>query len=165
MKKQWFNFFLGIVIGVFLLGGNSIVADQVERNHYTNQNLNLPLNQIGQNGKQQTRNDNQQLFQTDQVGDLGKQRQKIEKQGRAQVFQKERKEPDLYTTKNVFIKHVKAQKPNYDYTQQSQTKKQFHFSYWMVAGLGILIGLLITWRMLRSEKRGQRSANHRRIAR
>lgn len=112
MKKQWFNFFLGIVIGVFLLGGNSIVAGQVERNHYTNQNLNLPLSQIGQNGKQQTHNDNQQLFQTDQVGDLGKQRQKLEKQGRVQVFQKERKEPDPYTTKNVFIKHVKAQKPN-----------------------------------------------------
>lgn len=162
MKKRWFNVLLGIIVGVFLVSG-CLLADQVGRNHYTNQNLNLPLDQIGQDGKQQTRNDNQQLFQTDQVGDLGKQRQKLKKQGRAQVFQKDRKEPDPYTTKNVFVKHVKSQKPNYDYTQQSQTKKQFHFNYWMVMILGIIGGLVITWRMLRSEKRGQRSANHRRV--
>ena len=163
MKKQWFRVLLGIIVGVFLMSGY-LLADQVERNHYTNQNLNLPLNQIGQDGKQQTRNDNQQLFQTDQVGDLGKQRQKLEKQGRTQVFQKNRKEPNPYTTKNVFVKHVKIQKPNYDYTQQSQTKKKFHFSYWMVIILGGIGGLVITWRMLRSEKRGQRSTNHRRVA-
>ena len=162
MKKRWFNVLLGIIVGVFLVSG-CLLADQVGRNHYTNQNLNLPLDQIGQDGKQQTRNDNQQLFQTDQVGDLGKLRQKLEKQGRAQVFQKDRKEPDPYTTKNVFVKHVKSQKPNYDYTQQSQTKKQFHFNYWMVMILGIIGGLVITWRMLRSEKRGQRSTNHRRV--
>lgn len=162
MKKRWFNVLLGIIVGVFLVSG-CLLADQVGRNHYTNQNLNLPLDQIGQDGKQQTRNDNQQLFQTDQVGDLGKQRQKLEKQGRAQVFQKDRKEPDPYTTKNVFVKRVKSQKPNYDYTQQSQTKKQFHFNYWMVMILGIIGGLVITWRMLRSEKRGQRSTNHRRV--
>ena len=162
MKKRWFNVLLGIIMGVFLMSG-CLLADQVGRNHYTNQNLNLPLDQIGQDEKQQTRNDNQQLFQTDQVGDLGKQRQKLEKQGRSQVFQKDRKEPDPYTTKNVFVKHVKSQKPNYDYTQQSQTKKQFHFNYWMMMILGIIGGLVITWRMLRSEKRGQRSANHRRV--
>lgn len=164
MKKQWFNFFLGIMIGVFLLGGSPTVADQVERNHYTNQNLNLPLNQIGQNGKQQTHNDNQQLFQTDQVGDLGKQRQKLEKQGRTQVFQKNRREADPYTTKNVFVKQVNHPKSNYDYTKQMQTKKHFHFNYWIIISLGIIAGLMITWRMLRSEKRGQRSANHCRIA-
>lgn len=163
MKKRWFNVLLGIVMGIALIGGQ-LCADQVERDHYTNQNLNLPLDQIGQDGKQQTKNNNQKLFQTDQVGDLGKQRQKLEKQGRAKVFQTNQKVNDPYTTKNVFVKHAKTQKTNYDYTQQAKTKKKFHFSYWMVIGLGVLVGLIITWRMLRSEKRGQRSTDYRRNA-
>lgn len=163
MKKRWFNAFLGILLGFLVFNNNLLLADQVERNHYTNQNLNLPLNQIGQDGKQQTRNDNQKLFQTDQVGDLGKQRQRLERQGRSKVFQKDQKVSDPYTDKNVFVKHVKQQKTNYDYTQRTQSKKQIHFNYGVVIVLGIVIGLLITWNMSRREKIGQRGTNHRRI--
>lgn len=163
MKNQWFRLLFGMVLGFFLLG-SYLSADQVERNHYTNQNLNLPLNQIGQDGQQQTKNNNQKLFQTDQVGDIGKQRQKLEKQGKSEVFQNAHKIVNPYTPKNVFVKHVKTHKVTYDYTQQTKTKRHFHFSYWMVIVIGILVGLLATWKMLRSEKCEQRSANHRRVA-
>ena len=163
MKKRWFNTILSILIGLVFLTGN-LSADQIVRNHYTNQNLNLPLNQIGQDGQQQTKNVNQKLFQTDQVGDIGKQRQKFEEQGKEKVFQKDQKTPNPYTEKNVFVKHVKTQKTKYDYTKKNHSKKKFRFQYWMVMVLGVLVGLIISWQMMRSEKRERRSANYSRVS-
>lgn len=149
MKKRWFNFFLGIALGILFINTDVFAVD---RNHYSNQNLNLPLEQIGQNGKQQTKNNGQKLFQTSTVGDIGKERQNLEKKGRKEVFQSNLKTPNPYTQKHVFKKHIKVAKQNYDYTKQTKSKKNFHFNYWIIIFLGILIGLFFTWRMLRSEK-------------
>ena len=48
--------------------------------HAANQNdeqVDLPLNRLGQNTQQETQNNNVNLFQTSQIGDLGKQQRAV----------------------------------------------------------------------------------------
>ncbi|MGX5377867.1 hypothetical protein ACWCL1_06440 [Ligilactobacillus sp. LYQ135] len=163
MNKQWFRILLSALISMVFLTG-VVTAETVERDHYSNQNLDLPLDQMGQQDKkQQTKNNNNQLFQTNEVGDIGKERSELKKQGKKTVFQSKSKKVKSYDQKDVFVKKVKSAKKTVDYTKQKQTKKKWHFSYKYVILIGILIGLGITFWMVRSEKREQRNSNHDRI--
>ncbi len=163
MNKQWFRILLSALISMFFLTG-VVTAETVERDHYSNQNLDLPLDQMGQqNKKQQTKNNNNQLFQTDEVGDIGKERSELKKQGKKTVFQSKSKKVKSYDQKDVFVKKVKSAKKTVDYTKQKQTKQKWHFSYKYIILIGILIGLGITFWMVRSEKREQRNSNHDQI--
>lgn len=163
MNKQWFRILLSALISMVFLTG-VVTAETVERDHYSNQNLDLPLDQMGQQDKkQQTKNNNNQLFQTDEVGDIGKERSELKKQGKKTVFQSKSKKVKSYDQKDVFVKKVKSAKKTVDYTKQKQTKQKWHFSYKYVILIGILIGLGITFWMVRSEKREQRNSNHDRI--
>lgn len=163
MNKQWFRILLSALISMGFLTG-VVTAETVERDHYSNQNLDLPLDQMGQQDKkQQTKNNNNQLFQTDEVGDIGKERSELKKQGKKTVFQSKSKKIKSYDQKDVFVKKVKSAKKTVDYTKQKQTKQKWHFSYKYVILIGILIGLGITFLMVRSEKREQRNSNHDRI--
>lgn len=163
MNKQWFRILLSALISMGFLTG-VVTAETVERDHYSNQNLDLPLDQMGQQDKkQQTKNNNNQLFQTDEVGDIGKERSELKKQGKKTVFQSKSKKVKSYDQKDVFVKKVKSAKKTVDYTKPKQTKQKWHFSYKYVILIGILIGLGITFWMVRSEKREQRNSNHDRI--
>lgn len=163
MNKQWFRVLLSALISMVFLTG-VVTAETVERDHYSNQNLDLPLDQMGQQDKkQQTKNNNNQLFQTDEVGDIGKERSELKKQGKKTVFQSKSKKVKSYDQKDVFVKKVKSAKKTVDYTKQKQTKQKWHFSYKYIILIGILIGLGITFWMVRSEKREQRNSNHDQI--
>lgn len=163
MNKQWFRVLLSALISMVFLTG-VVTAETVERDHYSNQNLDLPLDQMGQQDKkQQTKNNNNQLFQTDEVGDIGKERSELKKQGKKTVFQSKSKKVKSYDQKDIFVKKVKSAKKTVDYTKQKQTKQKWHFSYKYIILIGILIGLGITFWMVRSEKREQRNSNHDQI--
>lgn len=163
MNKQWFRVLLSALISMVFLTG-VVTAETVERDHYSNQNLDLPLDQMGQQDKkQQTKNNNNQLFQTDEVGDIGKERSELKKQGKKTVFQSKSKKVKSYDQKDVFVKKVKSAKKTVDYTKQKQTKQKWHFSYKYIILIGILIGLGITFWMVRGEKRERRNSNHDQI--
>lgn len=163
MNKQWFRVLLSALISMVFLTG-VVTAETVERDHYSNQNLDLPLDQMGQQDKkQQTKNNNNQLFQTDEVGDIGKERSELKKQGKKTVFQSKSKKVKSYDQKDVFVKKVKSAKKTVDYTKQKQTKQKWHFSYKYIILIGFLIGLGITFWMVRSEKHEQRNSNHDQI--
>lgn len=147
-----------VVLGIGLLSAN---VSAVERNGYSNQNLNLPLEQLTQGGKQQTKNKNNQLFQSDKVGDIQKERARLEKHGRKQVFQKDSKPLDLYSQKDVFKKKVKSAKVKVDYTAQKKHQSKIQFSYWYVILGGILIGSIGSYLLMKGDKKNERrNSNH-----
>lgn len=78
----------------------------------SNQQLNLPLNQVGQtHQRQQTRNENTQLFQTDRVGDLAKTRRRLLRRGRRTVFTKNGRLPNPVNQANLFRQPGKKTTP------------------------------------------------------
>ncbi|MFP7774230.1 hypothetical protein ACLHIM_03590 [Ligilactobacillus sp. LYQ112] len=129
----------------------------------SNQQLNLPLNQVGQNHqRQQTRNENTQLFQTDRVGDLAQTRHQLLRQGRRTVFTKNGRLPNPVNQANLFRRPgKKTTAPHYAPTSNQVTithRGQLPW-LWLVAG-GVVCGAAgISGHMIWREQREQHSRN------
>lgn len=91
--------------------------------HAADQNdgqVDLLLNRLGQNTQQETQNNNVNLFQTSQVGDLSKQQRRSEQRDRQHLFQQKSTKITLYNDHNLFKKNSNAGQVNYTQTQTSQ---------------------------------------------
>lgn len=149
---------------IIILCGLGMVGGGVPaRAATTNQALNLPLNQVGQNHqRQQTRNENTQLFQTDQVGDLAKIRRGLLRQGRRVVFTKNGRLPDPVNQANLFRRPgKKTAAPHYAPTSNQATPTHRHQLpwLWLAAGAVVCGAAGISGHMIWREQREQHSRN------
>lgn len=117
--------------------------------HAADQNdeqVDLPLNRLGQNTQQETQNNNVNLFQTSQIGDLGKQQRAVVNSRTVHLFQQKSTKITLYNDHNLFKKNSNAGQVNYTQAQTSQAH-QVHYYLWLTI-IVTLIGLLISWKMV-----------------
>lgn len=112
--------------------------------------VDLPLKRLGQNTQQETQNNNVDLFQTSQVGDLGKQQRRDEHKDRQHLFQQKSTKITLYNDHNLFKKNSNAGQINYTQAQTSHAH-QSHYYLWLTI-IMMLIGLLISWKMVRKHE-------------
>lgn len=150
---------------IIILGGLGMLGSGVPvvQAAPLNQQLNLPLNQVGQtHQRQQTRNENTRLFQTDRVGDLAKNRRRLLRRGRRAVFTKNGRLPNPVNQANLFRRPgKKTTSPHYAPTSNQKTtthRGQLPW-LWLVVG-GVVCGAAgISGHMIWREQREQHSRN------